>query len=265
MADSRTGARKVGAVLSQAGRRAREWDDFALVDPYWGVVTMPENKYGQGGHSEFFAQGEAQVRLTLAVAERLGRPAARRTALDFGCGLGRLTRALATRFVHTYGVDVSGALVEQARTLNASVPNCDFQVLTSGGLEEFSNGSIDLVYSMIVLQHQAHRAAIRSYLSEFVRLLAPGGLAVFQIPTHIPLPNRLQPRRRLYSGLRALGVSPGVLYRRLRLDPLRMIHMPRDAVIDAVNRAGGVVIHEEPDMLGGRYPSTTYYATCAPN
>ena len=55
---------------------------------------------------------------------------------------------------------------------------------------------------MIVLQHVPDREAIESYVREFCRVLRPGGLAVFPLPSHIPAIFRLQWRRRLYLGLR---------------------------------------------------------------
>ena len=68
---------------------------------------------------------------------------------------------------------------------------------------------MDFIYSRIVLQHVNSRYAVRSYLSEFARVLAPGGLLVFQLPSHIPIRHRVQPRPRTYSLLRGVGVPQG--------------------------------------------------------
>ena len=51
----------------------------------------------------------------LGHAQHLGRPLRHGTALDFGCGVGRLTHALAPHFERTYGVDVSSTMIEQAQ------------------------------------------------------------------------------------------------------------------------------------------------------
>jgi SAM-dependent methyltransferase len=48
-------------------------------------------------------------------------------------------------------------------------------------LESFQSGEFNLIYSRITLQHMPPELQ-RGYVEEFVRLLAPGGLAVFQIP-----------------------------------------------------------------------------------
>ena len=70
-----------------------------------------------------------------------------------------------------------------------------------------------------VLQHLPLRVAIEVYLREFVRVLSPGGVAVVQLPVHVPpdpsadlyVPLRTRGKRLL----RSLGVSPTFLYERL--------------------------------------------------
>jgi ubiquinone/menaquinone biosynthesis C-methylase UbiE len=97
----------------------------------------------------------------------------------------------------------------------------------------------------VVLQHVPERAAIESYLREFVRVLRPGGLAAFQMPAHIPRVFRLQWRRRLYRALRQRGAAPGFLYRRLRLVPIAMTHLPERRVAAVVEAAGGRVVQAD--------------------
>jgi SAM-dependent methyltransferase len=242
-------------------RRRREWDELGDADPFWAVLTRPENKFGGVDREAFFASGIETIDRVLATAQGLGLPVRRDAALDFGCGLGRLTRALAREFGRAHGVDVSRSLIAQAEELNRDVPNCDFQLLDRDDLGTIESGSIDLVCSFLVLQHQARRDAIRRYIGEFIRVLRDGGAAVFQIPTHIPWRNRIQPRRRLYWLLRRGGASPRVLYERLGLDPLRMLHMPRGEVFDAIERGGGSLLIVVEDTLSDVYPSATYYVT----
>jgi SAM-dependent methyltransferase len=160
-----------------------------------------------------------------------------------------------------YAVDVSASLIDQAKRLNSDVPNCKFEPLAGEDLSMVSDRSIDLAYSILVLQHQSRRTTIRAYLQEFMRVLRPDGLAVFQLPTHIPLRNRIQPRRRAYCALRGLGVPPGVLYARLGLDPLRVLDLPQREVFETIAGAGGRVVTVREDDLAGAFPSATYYVT----
>lgn len=245
-----------------ASRRRKEWDDLAAVDPSWGVLTLPQHKHASSGPpGAFWASGAASIDAIMSKAEALGVPEGREVALDFGCGLGRLTRPLATPFRRVVGVDISPSLVEQAHRYNAEEANCEFRVLDDRGLAVFERDSFDIVCSLLVLQHQSSRRAADAYIREFVRILRPNGLAVFQLPTHIPVRHRIQPRRRLYGVLRAFRIPPATLYARLRLDPIRMIHVPRPVVIGEVEQAGGVLLATVADHLAAGYPSATYYVT----
>jgi SAM-dependent methyltransferase len=116
---------------------------------------------------------------------------------------------------------------------------------TADDLRPFESGSFDLVYSRYVLQHLPGRAMVRSYLAEFIRVLRPGGLLVFQLPNRIGLLHRLQPRRRLYGLLRWLGFDERMLLERLELTPMRMGFMTEEAVTRVMSDLGGKVVRVE--------------------
>ena len=70
---------------------------------------------------------------------------------------------------------------------------------------------------------------------------------MFQLWTHIPLRNRLQPRRRAYGVLRALRL-PQRFLNRLGLTPMgRGISVPEAGMRSVIERAGGEVVHTESD------------------
>jgi hypothetical protein len=86
--------------------------------------------------------------------------------------------------------------------------------------------------------------------------------AVCQIPGHIPLRRRLQPRRRLYGILRGLGVGPRVLYHRLGLFPMRMTSVAEQEVRALLTAAGARVLKARADtMASTAIESRTYYVT----
>ena len=211
------------------GRHREDWERLAEVDAMWAVLTAPDRKGGRWDVGEFLATGEAEVEHVVAPAQSLGRPARRDRALDFGCGVGRLTRALGTRFGHALGLDVAEGMVERARALNADVPACEFLVNDARDLALLEDDSLDLVYSSIVLQHLPSVADIARYVGEFLRVTRPDGIVVFGIPRHIPFPWSLQPRRRVYALLRRLGVSEQWMLRRTPLTPMRMTVLPEPA------------------------------------
>jgi SAM-dependent methyltransferase len=226
----------------------------------WAVLTAPGRKGGRWEPDEFFATGEAEIEHVLATAERLGRPARFEGALDFGCGVGRLTRALGRRFAHAVGVDVSAGMVERARRLNADVPACEFRVNDAPDLAAFGDGSFDLAYSSIVLQHLPSSVEIERYVSELLRVTRSDGIVVFGIPRHIPFPWSLQPRRRAYALLRRIGVSEEWMLRRTPLTPMRMTVLAEERVRALLARHGATLLHAEP-IDEGPVRSLRYYVS----
>lgn len=211
-------------------RHKEDWERLAEVDPLWAVLTVPGRKGGRWDEDAFFATGEAEVTAVIERADELGRPARRERALDFGSGVGRLTRALGNRFDTVVGIDISAEMVEHARRLNEEYPACEFRLNMTSDLSQLESNSFDFVYSSIVLQHLPSAAAIERYLAELIRVARPDGLVVFGLPNHIPFPYSLQPRRRLYALLRGFGVSEQWMLRQTSLTPMRMTPMAHAAV-----------------------------------
>jgi len=99
-----------------------DWNALGADDPLWAVLSEPTRKGGRWEPDEFFATGVADVGLLRERAAQLGVALGGARALDFGCGVGRLTRALARRFDEAVGIDVSERMLEHARRLNADAP-----------------------------------------------------------------------------------------------------------------------------------------------
>jgi ubiquinone/menaquinone biosynthesis C-methylase UbiE len=249
----------------QIERQAQDWNELAQLDPHWAILTSPGKRFGRWDSDEFFATGTAEADAFMRRVEELELPRERSRALDFGCGLGRMTRALAKHFDECIGVDISEEMVRGAREANANVSGVSFEVNHATDLRRFPDASLDLVYSAIVLQHVPDREAIESYVREFCRVLRPGGLAVFQLPSRIPAIFRLQWRRRLYLALRRLGVSAPFLYRRLRLLPIAMSYIPEGDMTRLVEsqdaRLVAVDTHHAQGLMNAGLRSSTYYVT----
>src|SRR4051812_17697670 len=170
----------------------KTWDDLGGVDPLWAVLTREESRSGKWDVAEFFETGAREIDGLMQRAATFNLPTRRVSALDFGCGVGRLTRALASKFEHAVGIDVSTPMIEEARRLNGVAPGrMTFEVNAVPDLRRFESGSFDVVYSRLVLQHVPSRDLVKRYIAEFVRVLAPGGLAAFQVPDHVPLRKRI--------------------------------------------------------------------------
>jgi SAM-dependent methyltransferase len=239
----------------------RDWEDLSRIDPLWAVLSDPSKRFGNWEPEEFFASGRRDIDDFMDVCARHALPHGHATALDFGCGAGRLTRALSTRFDRCIGVDISEPMVELARDFNRDRSGCTFAVNESDDLSRFEDASFDFVVSHITLQHVPGRDRILGYIREFVRVLRPGGAVVFQLPSSIPMRYRPQLARRLYGGLRSLGVPAQTLHRRLRLQPMRMSAVSTDDVSHALRQAGASVFELEIYRDGAGIVSAGYYAT----
>ncbi|HEY7149565.1 MAG TPA: class I SAM-dependent methyltransferase [Gaiellaceae bacterium] len=247
-------------------RHKQEWEELAKVDPLWAICTSADRLGGGWELAEFFDTGEAEISEMLKVADDLGEPVRRERALDFGCGVGRLSRPLAERFRECVGIDISEGMVKLARELNDDRPSCRFLVNAAPDLGQLETESFDLVYSALVLQHMPSVEMVESYVSEFLRVLRPGGLAVFQTLSHIPLALRLQPRRRVYAFLRGLGLSEQLLMMKMKLTPARGLAVPESKMRAIVERHGGTV--ELAEAFGERaavehVSSVRYFARAA--
>jgi SAM-dependent methyltransferase len=194
-------------------RWRRYWDGRARTDPLWAILSYPDKSGGRWNVEDFFATGVAEIGNVMRAAERLGLPKSRKTALDFGCGIGRLTQPLADHFEQVHGLDVSPAMLDLAAQHNRKGDRCRYHWNPEPALRGFTDRSADLIYSKITLQHIPPRH-VRRYLIEFMRVLADGGLLIFQLPGK-PLCGRVvSVFRSLYSSLQLPwptymnGISP---------------------------------------------------------
>lgn len=158
------------------------WDRMGKHDPCYAICTQPGKENKQWDQAEFFATGRKEITSALQQARTLAPELKRRRALDFGCGIGRLSQALAAEFARVDGVDISDEMLRQARALAGAGKDLHFHKI-SGTTLPFEDQSFDFVYSRLVLQHMKSALALQ-YVREFARVLAPGGLALFQAPAH---------------------------------------------------------------------------------
>ncbi len=231
----------------------RHWDGLAKVDPYFAVLTDPGKQGNKWAIEEFFKTGVLEVGRDMERLGALGAGFRRASALDFGCGAGRLTQALGRHFERATGVDISGHMVELAQAHNVQ-PGVTFVHNTRADLALFGDGEFDLVYSRITLQHIAPRYTER-YLGEFVRVLAPGGVLSVQVPERVPAgdppdqfrfsvwPPTLMMRAKRYVRYHYPGWFPGT-------PKMQMYALPRSAVVGFLEKAGAEILAVDPSEHG---------------
>jgi SAM-dependent methyltransferase len=249
------------------------WNEFGARDPFWAVCTAPDKKGNRWDVDEFFQTGAEEVDRVMARLGEFDWRIERRRALDFGCGVGRLTRRLAHYFTEVWGVDIAPSMIEQANRHNCHPDRCRFVVNAANDLGTFPDSHFDLVYSNMVLQHMEPRYAL-AYVREFLRVLVPGGLAVFQVPSAYLPPPEVVPRRPDLKGLVKNYLLPRAAlewYRAWRRRPaipagkgepqpvMEMNGIERRAMVDHLTRIRARIVAVMPDESAGREWSSFQY------
>ena len=161
----------------------QDWDRLARTDPYFAVLTEPKyhGDLSESDRVEFFRTGQAHVAEVLSIIRtRLLPEFAPARALDFGCGVGRVLIPLAERCREVTGVDVSPAMLEEARRNCEAVGASQVRLIRSDDNLSSINGEFDFVHSYIVLQHIPVERGER-LVRELARRLAPDGIGVFHV------------------------------------------------------------------------------------
>lgn len=178
------------------------WEHFGEHSPYYSVATLRqfrEENLDEKNLDEFFRSGEDYVGVIWEEIENnFGAGFEPDRALDFGCGVGRLTLPLAQKCRRITGVDVSSTMIREAEK-NASAKkagNVEF-LLVAEDLADLE-GNYDFVHSFIVLQHIDPRIGYPIF-EKLVAALNPEGIGVLQVTYANPFPKIRRITRNLYQ------------------------------------------------------------------
>lgn len=170
-----------GAIAQRMANSDNNWRLWGERDPYYGVLASPRFRQDSiaANRQVFFGDGQAFVGHWLIEIERHFGGLSRGRALDFGCGVGRLTIPLSDHFETVTGLDISPGMLDEARR-NSAGRNIEY--LYSDDALSRVEGTFDFVNSVMVLQHIpiARGMAIMSRLLARVR---KGGVCLIQVST----------------------------------------------------------------------------------
>ena len=223
----------------------QNWEAFAKTDPLWSILSDDSTRGNRWDVDAFFATGRAEIDGLLADLAQRGLTPTRRRAVDFGCGVGRLSQALARHFEEVIGIDISPTMIDLARSHDTS-GKCRFLVNTSTDLPGIPPSTVDLVYTNIVLQHN-EVPAIEAFLRSLARLVAPGGVFAFQLPSE-----RASMVRRLLVPLLPMKLLRLWRRRYWKGGPEMMMNgIRKDRVVRIVEGEGLTLIEAIPDTSAG--------------
>jgi SAM-dependent methyltransferase len=103
-----------------------------------------------------------------------------KNALDFGCGTGRSTRFLRELGFDVVGLDISEAMVAQAR---ARDPGGDYRIVVEGDFRAFDSATFDFVFSAFTFDNVPTMEKKVALLQGLRELLKPRGRIVNLVST----------------------------------------------------------------------------------
>jgi SAM-dependent methyltransferase len=226
----------------------RSWQRISEIDPYWGVVSSNEfhtHTMTDEARQEFFAKGTQHLAGVLKIIRAL-RPGFRpRQALDFGCGVGRVTMPMARECDHVLAVDISAGMLREARR-NAEAAGVSANISFAHQIA----GSFDFVHSEHVFQHIDEPIGLLR-VGEMANALVAGGAGVLHFhywrgaSAIRHLVHWLRPRVPLVNS--AINVLQG---RAWNFPLIRMEAYSLNKVLRVLNDAGVSAVYAIPEDRG---------------
>lgn len=154
-------------------RRQKDWNRQAVKHPNkaYSCVASDEGwkQLDTAAHVELFARHKASGR----------------AALDFGAGIGRIALPMLGRFERVVCVDTCSNALEETRR-NAEIMSVQDRVELIGfpgqnHLIDVPDGSIDLVFTCMCMQHVSMRSARLEIYNEFARVMNENAACSIQL------------------------------------------------------------------------------------
>lgn len=164
-------------TAQQADSMRDDWDERARQDAFLYIASWRKD----WDEASFFASGEEDyLKLVAPVLLQMRFDPADKSMAELGCGAGRMTRSFAQRFRSVSAVDISEEMQSRAKIFLQNFKNIHWVPTDGKSLANLESGSVDFVFSYLVLQHFPSRELVSSTIQEMFRTLRPGGAFLFQ-------------------------------------------------------------------------------------
>jgi SAM-dependent methyltransferase len=178
----------LGQLVDCVAKVRAQYAKVGPTEPHFAVAVDPSETLDSidANVSQFWATGHAQAKDLLQPLEPFGLTELKnKTAVEFGCSVGRLSLGLAGKFkqVHCFDVSDSQIILAKKASVDAGVYNCTFHL--SSGNPFAALESTDFFYSKNTFQHYPP-PIIHQFIRNALRSLKTDGLALFQVPTSQP-------------------------------------------------------------------------------
>jgi ubiquinone/menaquinone biosynthesis C-methylase UbiE len=148
---------------------------------FWEIDDITELKFNRV--DTLYGSDRTDLRFDEAADERvtwildgLSLPVQPRI-VEIGCGIGAIIKRILAAYpdVEIWGLDISAAMINEAKRLLGESPHIHLEVTKGDSLGTIPDRSIDLVICTGVFIHILDIGLIRGYISEACRVLKPGG------------------------------------------------------------------------------------------
>lgn len=215
------------APRRRSDRTDRTWQHLGEMNPFFGVITDETNRSSAVDHvaiDRLYQSGEEYVRwIRDIVTQEFAGELTIASALDFGCGVGRITVPLAGWIGSAVGIDVSPGMLKEARLHSELHPDVDIRFVLSDESNLTALPHFGLVHSFIVFQH-IEPAKGRTLAESLLDLVEDDGLAILHFPYRSSMSRSRRLRQGLYTRYPSVWATKNRLLRRKR-EPMIEMHL----------------------------------------
>ena len=178
----------LGQLVDCVAKVRAQYAKIGPTEPHFAVpIDSPEALNSIDTNiAQFWATGHVQAEALLQSLERFGLTELKnKTAVEFGCGVGRLSLGLAGKFKQLHSYDMSDSQIGLAKkaSVDADVRNCQFHLSSGNPFAALERA--DFFYSKNTFEYYPP-PIIHQFIRNALRSLNPDGLALLQIPTFQP-------------------------------------------------------------------------------
>ncbi|HFD13534.1 MAG TPA: class I SAM-dependent methyltransferase [Crenotrichaceae bacterium] len=163
------------------------WSFLGTTEPHWSVISHQNfsQKNIDAHQHEFYQSGQKDVSLIQACLQRNQIDSSLlNSCLEYGCGVGRVTRWLAGQFSTIHACDISLSHLQLATDYLDKKAIHNVNLIHIESIEIVDHlPKVDLIYSALVLQHNPP-PIIEILIEKLLKALNTGGIAIFQVPTY---------------------------------------------------------------------------------
>jgi ubiquinone/menaquinone biosynthesis C-methylase UbiE len=165
----------------------KSWEKLGQKNPYYWVTTMDEyvdKKWDQETQAKFFNDSANYLNKILRIINgHIDSNFTPTNALDFGCGVGRVTIPLSKVCKSVVGTDVSSSMLEAADKLCKEEDIGNIKLVKGDDNLSKVTGTFDFIHSIYVFQHIPFKRG-KIILDRLLSSLEPNGVGTLQFLIH---------------------------------------------------------------------------------